>query len=192
MSLRLLRPRQILASPRSPRVGSGGGGTSPTMKDGCPSAIFVPLIAPTETPTISDGLTPSWPSRNRAAATGNFNSALIREHEHARFIERQSVFGLNVVGHKSKELEDYFFSSAARRPDNLEPFAYEFGETGVPLLKIAMAVFECRVVASYPAGDHTLFVSSLVRAEVRTQDQSITSHDLPYIYVGTVIPRQRN
>ncbi len=119
-------------------------------------------------------------------------AAVDKHHFSHGFIERQSVFGLNVVGHKSKELEDYFFSSASRRPDNLEPFAYELGETGVPLLKIAMAVFECRVVASYPAGDHTLFVSSLVRAEVRTQDQSITSHDLPYIYVGTVIPRQRN
>jgi len=47
-------------------------------------------------------------------------------------------------------------------------------------------------VASYPAGDHTLFVASIVRAEIREQDQPITSHDLPYIYVGTVISRQRN
>jgi flavin reductase (DIM6/NTAB) family NADH-FMN oxidoreductase RutF len=42
------------------------------------------------------------------------------------------------------------------------------------------------------AGDHTLFVASVVRAEIREQDSPITSHDLPYIYVGTVIPRQRN
>jgi flavin reductase (DIM6/NTAB) family NADH-FMN oxidoreductase RutF len=119
-------------------------------------------------------------------------AAVDKRHFSHGLLERQGVFGLNVVGNKSRELEDYFFSAAARRPDNLEPFAYELGETGVPLLKMAMAVFECQVVGSYPAGDHTLFVASLVRAEVREHDRPVTSLDLPYVYVGTVIQRQRN
>lgn len=116
-------------------------------------------------------------------------AAVDKRHFSHGIVERQSVFGLNVVGGKGKELEDYFFSSAARKPDNLESFGYELGETGVPLLKLAMAVFECRVVGSYPAGDHTLFVASLVRAEVRERDRPITSLDLPYVYVGTIIQR---
>jgi flavin reductase (DIM6/NTAB) family NADH-FMN oxidoreductase RutF len=119
-------------------------------------------------------------------------AAVDKRHFSHGFIERHSVFGLNVVGSKSKELEDYFFSAASRRPDNLESFAYELGETGVPLLKLAMAVFECRVVGSYPAGDHTLFVAAIVRAAVREPDRPVTSLDLPYVYVGTVISRQRN
>jgi flavin reductase (DIM6/NTAB) family NADH-FMN oxidoreductase RutF len=119
-------------------------------------------------------------------------AAVDTRHFSHGFIERQGVFGLNVVGQKSKALEDYFYSAASRRPDNLEPFAYEFGETGVPLLTLAMAVLECRVVASYPAGDHTLFVASVVKAEVREHDRAVTSLDLPYVYVGTVIPRQSN
>lgn len=119
-------------------------------------------------------------------------AAVDKRHFSHGFVERQGVFGLNVVGQKSKALEDYFYSAASRRPDNLEPFEYELGETGVPLLRLAMAVLECRVVASYPAGDHTLFVASIVRAEVREPDRAVTSLDLPYVYVGTVIPRQRN
>jgi flavin reductase (DIM6/NTAB) family NADH-FMN oxidoreductase RutF len=119
-------------------------------------------------------------------------AAVDKRHFSHSLIERRGVFGLNVVGTKGKELEDYFFSAASRRPDNLTPFAYEGGETGVPLLKLAMAVFECRVVGSYPAGDHTLFIASVVRTEVREQDQPMTSLDLPYVYVGTVVPRQRN
>ena len=119
-------------------------------------------------------------------------AAVDKRHFSHSLLERQGVFGLNVVGHQSKELEDYFFSAASRRPDNLEPFAYELGATGVPLLKLAMAVFECRVVGSYPAGDHTLFVASIARAEVREQDRPVTSLDLPYVYVGTVVPRRRN
>ena len=57
-------------------------------------------------------------------------AAVDTRHFSHGFIERQGVFGLNVVGHKSKALEDYFYSAASRRPDNLEPFEYEFGETG--------------------------------------------------------------
>jgi flavin reductase (DIM6/NTAB) family NADH-FMN oxidoreductase RutF len=116
-------------------------------------------------------------------------AAVDKRHFSHGIVERQSVFGLNVVGSKGNALEDYFFSAAARKPDNLESFAYELGETGVPLLKLAMAVFECRVVGSYPAGDHTLFVASVVRAEVRDRDRPVTSLDLPYVYVGTVIQR---
>jgi flavin reductase (DIM6/NTAB) family NADH-FMN oxidoreductase RutF len=117
-------------------------------------------------------------------------AAVDKRHFSHGIVERQGVFGLNVVGSKGKALEDYFFSTAARKPDNLELFTYELGETGVPLLTLAMAVFECRVVGSYPAGDHTLFVASVVRAEVRNNDRPVTSLDLPYVYVGTVIQRQ--
>ena len=119
-------------------------------------------------------------------------AAVDKRHFSHSLIERQGTFGLNVVGSKGKELEDYFFSAAARRPDNLAPFVCDLGETGVPLLKLALAVFECRVVASYPAGDHTLFITAIVRAEVREHDRPVTSLDLPYVYVGTVVPRQRN
>jgi flavin reductase (DIM6/NTAB) family NADH-FMN oxidoreductase RutF len=116
-------------------------------------------------------------------------AAVDQSHFSHGIVERQGVFGLNVVGSTGKELEDYFFSAAARKPENLESFAYELGETGVPLLRLAMAVFECRVVGSYPAGDHTLFVASIVHAEVRDRDRPVTSLDLPYVYVGTIIQR---
>jgi flavin reductase (DIM6/NTAB) family NADH-FMN oxidoreductase RutF len=120
-------------------------------------------------------------------------AAVDKRHFSHGMIERQGVFGLNVIGQNGKELEDYFFSAASRQPDNLAPFAYELGTTGVPLLTRAMAVFECRVISNYPAGDHTLFVSAIVRAAVREPaDRPLTSLDLPYVYVGTVIQRQRN
>ncbi len=116
-------------------------------------------------------------------------AAVDKKHFSHEILERRGVFALNVVGNKGKALEDYFFSSAARKPDNLDVFEYELGETGAPLLKMAMAVLECRIVGSYPAGDHTLFVASVVRTEVREQDRPITSLDLPYVYVGAIIQR---
>ncbi len=152
------------------------------------TGIYVLTVSDREHP---HGMSSSWVTQV-SGEPPLIMAAVDKRHFSHGLIERQGVFGLNVVGSKGKELEDYFFSAASRRPDNLEPFAYDLGETGVPLLKLAMAVLECRVVGSYPAGDHTLFVASVVRAEVRAHDRPVTSLDLPYVYVGTVIPRQRN
>jgi flavin reductase (DIM6/NTAB) family NADH-FMN oxidoreductase RutF len=116
-------------------------------------------------------------------------AAVDTKHFSHEILERQGVFALNVVGSQGKALEDYFFSSAARKPDNLEVFEYDLGITGAPVLNLAMAVLECRVVGSYPAGDHTLFVATIVRAEVRGQDRPMTSLDLPYVYVGEIVQR---
>lgn len=138
--------------------------------------------------TLRHGMSSSWVTQ----VSGDpplIMAAVDQRHFSHAILERQGKFGLNVVGQNSKTLEDYFFSAAARKPDNLEAFAYELGATGVPLLRMAMAVLECRIVASYPAGDHTLFVASVVRAAVREQDRPITSLDLPYVYVGTIVPR---
>jgi flavin reductase (DIM6/NTAB) family NADH-FMN oxidoreductase RutF len=137
---------------------------------------------------LRHGMSSSWVTQVSGEPPLIIAAVDTRHFSHG-IVERQGVFGLNVVGGNGKELEDYFFSAAARKPDNLEAFAYELGETGVPLLKLAMAVFECRVVGSYPAGDHTLFVASIVRAEVRERDRPVTSLDLPYVYVGTIIQR---
>lgn len=137
---------------------------------------------------LRHGMSSSWVTQVSGEPPLIIAAVDTRHFSHG-IVERQGVFGLNVVGGNGKELEDYFFSAAARKPDNLAAFAYELGETGVPLLKLAMAVFECRVVGSYPAGDHTLFVASIVRAEVRERDRPVTSLDLPYVYVGTIIQR---
>jgi flavin reductase (DIM6/NTAB) family NADH-FMN oxidoreductase RutF len=137
---------------------------------------------------IRHGMSSSWVTQ----VSGDpplIMAAVDKRHFSHNILERQGVFGLNVVGKQSRALEDYFFSAVSRKPDNLEQFAYELGETGAPLLKLAMAVFECRIVGSYPAGDHTLFVASIVQAKVRTSDQPVTSLELPYVYVGTIIQR---
>ena len=94
------------------------------------------------------------------------------------------AFGLNVIGHESWHLEDYFYSSQARRPDNLAPFKLETGITGAPLLQDALASLDCRVVSTHTAGDHTLFVGQVVDTRVRSAEPCLSSHDLPYIYLG--------
>ena len=52
-----------------------------------------------------------------------------------------------------------------------------------------MAGLECRVEAAHPAGDHTLFVATVEHVTWRGRDRPLASADLPYVYVGQVVPR---
>ena len=122
-------------------------------------------------------------------------AAVDRGHFSNGLVARTGVFGLNVVGSRGKELEDYFYSAQARRPNNLEPFECEQSPIlRMPWLKLAMVSIEARVVTETIAGDHTLFVADVMGVRIREGDRPLTSLELDYVYVGgkQVIPRDRS
>ena len=110
-------------------------------------------------------------------------------------VARTGAFGLNIVGRRGRELEDYFNSSRARRGDNLDGIEFELSPTlAVPWLKLAMIALEARVVDSRVAGDHTIFVASPVAVRLNANDRPLTSLDLDYVYLGgkQVVARDRS
>lgn len=112
-----------------------------------------------------------------------------RRHFTHDVVVRSGRFALNIVGRRGKHLEDYFYSPASRRPDNLESVACEESAAGLPLLRDALASLECRVVQAHTAGDHSLFVASIEHVVWRGPDRPLTSLDLEYVYVGEVVKR---
>jgi flavin reductase (DIM6/NTAB) family NADH-FMN oxidoreductase RutF len=116
-------------------------------------------------------------------------AAVDRHHFTHEVLGRTGRFVLNVVGQRGKRLEDYFYSAAARRPDNLDVVEWEDSPAGLPLLRDALASLECRVVRSETAGDHTLFIAAVERVTWRDGDRPLTSQDLEYVYVGEVVRR---
>ncbi len=54
----------------------------------------------------------------------------------------------------------------AQRGDHmLAPEHYRIGKTGVPIIRGALANFECRVWQKYPGGDHELWVGEVMAME---------------------------
>jgi len=94
-----------------------------------------------------------------------------------------------VIGASTRHLEDYFYSPACRRPDNLDGIAHALHASGVPVLTEVATALICRVRDRHPAGDHTLFVAAVEDVVVHGDDRPLTSLDLEYVYVGTVIRR---
>ena len=116
-------------------------------------------------------------------------AAVDRRHLSHGMIERSGWFALNVVGQDGRHLEDYFYSAASRRAENLDAVAWEESSNGLPLLRDAMVSLECRVCDRHAAGDHTMFVAAVEAVVWRGEQQPVTSLDLPYVYVGQVVAR---
>lgn len=116
-------------------------------------------------------------------------AAVDRRHHSHEILQRTRRFALNVVGTRGKTLEDYFYSPASRRSDNLDAVAWEDSPAGLPYLLDAMINLECHVGDEHAAGDHTLFVADVTHVATRASDRPLTSLDLEYVYVGEVIRR---
>lgn len=76
--------------------------------------------------------------------------AAFRAHEH---------FGVNVLAAEQAEVALGFARPSADRFAGVQT---EAGETGVPLLRGALAQIECRVAARHPGGDHEIILGEVL------------------------------
>src|SRR2546426_9237658 len=114
-----------------------------------------------------------------------------RRHFTHDVLARSGRFALNVIGQRGRRLEDYFYSAASRRPDNLDAVAWDDSPDGLPLLRDAMVSVECRVEQAVEAGGPNPFVPRGRCGPPRRADRPFTSQDLDYVYVGEGVRRAR-
>jgi flavin reductase (DIM6/NTAB) family NADH-FMN oxidoreductase RutF len=80
-------------------------------------------------------------------------------------------FGVSILAKSQAEISGRF---ASRRDDKFDGVAVRAGELGVPLIDGAICTLECRLHASLPGGDHTIFVGEVVDAQ--------TTESAPLVY----------
>src|ERR1700674_1547794 len=121
--------------------------------------------------TVADGhhhhgMSSSWVTQV-SGVPPLFSAAVDDDHFSRAIIVRTGVLGMNIVGSRGEELEDYFYSARARRADNLAELDYELSPVlRVPWLKIAMVSIEARVSTSCVAGDHTIFIAEPISVRI--------------------------
>ncbi len=71
-------------------------------------------------------------------------------------------FGVSIL---SSEQELHSRRFATEDEDRFDGMAYTRGDSGVVLLNAAIAHLECSVTAHHDAGDHTIFIATVDRAE---------------------------
>jgi flavin reductase (DIM6/NTAB) family NADH-FMN oxidoreductase RutF len=74
----------------------------------------------------------------------------------------------------SSNQEAYSRRFADQENERFDGIAYTRAESGAVLLEDALAHLECRIVAHYEGGDHTVFIAQVDRAEAR--------HGRPLLY----------
>jgi len=79
-------------------------------------------------------------------------------------IAASGTFGVSVLSEAQERLSRHFAARGERRFSGVELLA---GKSGVPLLPGALAHLECRVVATHPGGDHSIFVARVTRLAVQ-------------------------
>jgi len=143
---------------------------------------------------LHHGMSSSWVTQV-SGEPPRFSAAIDRGHFSNAIVRRTGRFGLNVVGRRGQALEDYFFSAAAKRPDNLLDFEYELSpRLEVPWLALATAAIEARVTDAIDIGDHTIFIGEPAGVRFNPAERPLTSLDLDYVYVGgkSVLKRDRS
>jgi flavin reductase (DIM6/NTAB) family NADH-FMN oxidoreductase RutF len=82
-------------------------------------------------------------------------------------VNRYKRFGVNILKDSQQAISEYFAQTEedAARESNLG-IRYRWTPSGIPLLDDALAHLACNVVASYIAGDHTIFIAEVESLEL--------------------------
>jgi len=112
-----------------------------------------------------NGMTAAWVSQVSlnplllmvSIAPARFSHDLIKE---------SGVFAVNVLTQDQIDLGKRFGYQSGRRVDKFAGLTYITAATGAPILPQAHAYFDMKLVDTFPAGDHTLFVGEVVEAKI--------------------------
>jgi flavin reductase (DIM6/NTAB) family NADH-FMN oxidoreductase RutF len=88
-------------------------------------------------------------------------------------LSASGVFTLNVLAEEQEQLSRLFADEAADAGRILNGLSHCRGVTGAPILADCLAYVECRVVATYPGGDHTIFLGAVEDASVLREGQPL-------------------
>lgn len=87
-----------------------------------------------------------------------------KEFEGAEIVKRSGVFALSLAAADHEEMQDHFFSGD-QSIEAIGEDRFMYAETGCPILKDAVAYFDCRAVQFIDNGDFLLVIADIVKAE---------------------------
>ncbi|PRO66315.1 flavin reductase family protein [Alkalicoccus urumqiensis] len=93
-----------------------------------------------------------------------------KEFEGTEIVQKSGVWALSMAAADQEELHDQFFSGS-QSVDALGAEKFMYRETGCPILKDAVAYFECRVHQIIDSGDFIIAIGDIVGGEALHPDK---------------------
>ncbi|MBX6422980.1 flavin reductase family protein [Thermosulfurimonas sp. F29] len=132
-------------------------GLQRTISQYIPQGVFVITVRHGDK---INGMTAAWVSqvsfRPRLLAV-----AIAPERYTYELLKESGVFCINVLGDDQVDLARHFGFKSGREVDKFAGVPYLNALKGSPVLKSAIAYFECTVVSTCEVGDHVLFVGEV-------------------------------
>lgn len=104
---------------------------------------------------------------------------------HAHFIQNK-ILSVNVLGAQHETLSNAFASSKFSSEERFKLGAWTTLETGSPVLKDALASFDCEIEQIQQMGTHSIFICKVVAIQQSQQEESLVYFNRAYHHVGQV------
>ncbi len=88
-----------------------------------------------------------------------------REARSYLFISTSRIFCVNVLAGEQRRLAEHFSGKVRER--QFAEIAYEIDATGAPVLKDAIAHFDCELAHEYPVGSHSILIGHVLSCKAR-------------------------
>ena len=81
-------------------------------------------------------------------------------------VKESGILAVNVLTSEQVELAKRFGYKSGRKVDKCAGLEWITAVTGAPILPQAYAYLDLKLVSTFPAGDHTLFVGEVMEAKI--------------------------
>lgn len=131
-----------------------------------------------------NGFTVSWLMQSSFKPPLVVNCVKQDSGSHA-MIKKSGMFAISFLDSDQKDLAAQFFKPQSRVGNKFEEVEFKEGkETGCPIIVDSLGYIECRVVGSVEEGDHTVFVSEVIGAEVHREGNQLLLESTGWQYGG--------
>ncbi|HDD43580.1 MAG TPA: flavin reductase [Candidatus Desulfofervidus auxilii] len=112
-----------------------------------------------------NGMTAAWVSQVSFKPPLIMVSIAPARYTHG-LIKSAGYFAINTLSEDQIEIAKHFGFKSGRKTDKLANLEHFEAGHGSPVLKDALAYIECKLVNTFEAGDHTLFIGEAIEGKV--------------------------
>lgn len=116
-----------------------------------------------------NGMTAAWVSQASIKPPLVMVSIAPPRYSH-ELIKESRIFAVNLLTDGQVDLGKRFGYKSGRKVDKFAGLDYTTAATGAPILPQAYAYLDCKLLDTFPAGDHDLFVGEVVEAKILHPD----------------------
>jgi len=97
-----------------------------------------------------------------------------------RLVQQAGYFAVTILDQGQKDISDRFAGRSTEFSDRFSGLETFTMISGSPFLKRGLAWFDCRVIATYQAGNHTVFIGDVLAVKYSERGKPLIYYDRDY------------